>query len=279
MSQVTDAIEHARRQWVGSASDAPTFEELQAAAAQAREAAPHRSLAELLSADRLALIVEPKRATIARGTINPTLDAEAVARECEAAGASAISVVTEPRLSGGSFDDLRAARRGSELPLIARDFIVDARQALALRAAGADALLVPAFVHHDHEPDPDEIDHERLDRTDTLDAIVRAARGVGMEVVLSVRNDDELAFALETDVDVLNIDNRGEDGGVDVERTFELLADVPVGWPVISESIAAVDQVAKLHRAGVDALLLDEGHLETGLANALAVYADLTLDA
>jgi indole-3-glycerol phosphate synthase len=100
-----------------------------------------------------------------------------------------------------------------------------------------------------------------------------------MEVVLSVQNDEELAFALETDVDVLNIDNRGEDGRVDVERTFELLADVPAGWPVISESIAAIDQVPKLHRAGVDALLLDEGHLETGLAHALAVYADLTLDA
>jgi indole-3-glycerol phosphate synthase len=275
MSQITDAIESTRRQW-DAESGAPTLEQLQADAA---DAPPARSLTELLSADSLALIVEPKRATISRGTINPELDAESVARECEAAGASAISVVTEPRLSGGSIDDLRAARRGCELPLIARDFIVDARQALVLRAAGADALLVPAFAHLDHEPDHDVIDHDRPARTDTLDAIVRTARGAGMEVVLSVRNDEELAFALETDVDVLNIDNRDEDGRVDVERTFELLAEVPVGWPVISESIAAVDHVAKLHRAGVDALLLDEGHLETGLTHALGVYADLTLDA
>jgi len=273
MSQVTDAIDATRREW-GPESDTPSIQELRDAAAAA---APARSLSELLSADQLALIVEPKRATITRGTINPELDPEAVARECESAGASAISVVTEPRLSGGSVDDVRAARRGCELPLIARDFVVDARQVLTLRAAGADALLVPALAHLDHEPDADEDQHGG--RTDTLRAIVHTAHSVGMEVVLSVRSDDELAFALETDVDVLNIDNRGEDGRVDVERTFELLADVPVGWPVISESIAAVEQVAKLHRAGVDALLLDEGHLETGLANALAVYADLTLDA
>lgn len=273
MSQVTDAIESARRHWSEQRST------LEALRDQVDSAHPSRSLTELLSEDRLALIVEPKRATLTRGTINPQLDPEAVARECEAAGASAISVVTESQLSGGSIDDLRAARRGSELPLIARDFIVDARQALTLRAAGADALLVPAQAHLGHEPDSDDHDDAHEMRTDTLEAIVRAAHGVGMEVVLSVRTDEELQFALETDVDVLNIDNREEDGRVDVERTFELLADVPAGWPVISESIAAVDQVAKLHRAGVDALLLDEGHLETGLTNALAVYADLTLDA
>lgn len=273
MSQISDAIDAARREW--ASEDAPPIEQLREAAAQAP--AP-RSLAELLSADQLALIVEPKRATLQRGTIHEQLDLEATGAECEAAGADAMSIVTEPHLSGGTPDDLRGARRGCSLPLIARDFVVDARQVLALRAAGADALLLPARLHLDSEPAADDHDESDPDRTDTLAAIVRAAHEVGMEVVLSVRTDEELAFAIESDVDALNIDNRDEDGRVDVERTFELLADVPAGWPVISESIAAVDQVAKLHRAGVDALLLDEGHVETGLTNALAVYADLTLD-
>lgn len=275
MSQFSDAIEAARREWTDAAPEPERpLEQLRAAAL---DGPPPRSLSEVLSADRLALIVEPKRATLERGTINPSLDPEAVARECEAAGASAISVVTEPRLSGGSIDDLRAARRGCGLPLIARDFIVDARQVYLLRAAGADALLLPAAAHADHEPEPEGYDTDR-GRTDTLAAIVRAAHEVGMEVVLSVRSDEELEFALETDVDVLNIDNRDRDGAVDVERTFELLAQVPVGWPVISESIAAIDQVPQLHRAGVDALLLDEGHLDTGLGHALAVYSNVSLD-
>ncbi|MBC7462369.1 MAG: hypothetical protein H7287_13500, partial [Thermoleophilia bacterium] len=97
--------------------------------------------------------------------------------------------------------------------------------------------------------------------------------------LFSIGTEEELALAVATHADAHNIDNRAERGNIDVERTFELLAEVPLGWPVISESIATVDEVAKLHRAGVDGLLLDEGHTDTGLASALAVYADLTLDA
>ena len=276
MTQISDAIDHARRTWCPQHGAAPDLDALRAGV---DGLPPARSLTEVLSADQLALIVEPKRATAHRGTINPTLDVAAVAAECEAAGASAISVVTEPRLSGGSIEDLRAARSGSTVPLIARDFIVDVRQVYALRAAGADALLLPASAHVDHRPSEQLHGDANEQPSDSLAAIVGAAHALGMEVVLSVQTDDELEFAIETDVDVFNIDNRDGDGHVDVERTFELLADVPVGWPVISESIEAIDQVAKLHRAGVDALLLDEGHLDTGLTNALAVYADVSLDA
>lgn len=274
MSELTDAIDAARRSW-----SRPSPADLDQLAEQVADAPPVRSLSEVLSADELALVVEPKRATRQRGTINPELDVAAVARECEEAGASAISVVTEPHLSGGSLDDLRAARANSSVPVIARDFVVDVRQVYALRAAGADALMVPAHVHADSEPDAEDRRDEDDHRTDTLAAIVRAAHTLGMEVILSVTTDDEVAFAIDTDADVLNIDNRDERGDVDVERTFELLADIPAGWPVISESIAQLDQVATLHRAGVDGLLLDEGHLDTGLTSALAVYADVSLDA
>lgn len=260
MSRLTDAIDHARSIW--SSADAPALETLRVAATRADA---RRSLAELLSVDSLVLIVEPKRATATRGTINPDLDIASVARECEAAGAHAISIVTEPLLSGGSSDDLTAARSACDLPLIARDLIVDPRQVYALRAAGADALLLPAEIHLDTP----------AGEQGGLDAIVHAAHELGMEVALSVRTDAELVFALDTDVDVLNIDNRADDDGIDVERTFDLLADVPVGWPVMSESIEALDQVTQLHHAGVDALLLDEGHLDTGLTHALAIYADL----
>ncbi|MCW2960698.1 MAG: Indole-3-glycerol-phosphate synthase [Thermoleophilia bacterium] len=263
MSELTDSIERTRRTWAEHDDSEAQLAERRARAAAAGAV---RSLTEVLSEDRLALIVEPKRATPQRGTINPELDVAAVVAECEAGGACAISIVTEPLLSAGRVEDLTAARGACELPLIARDFVVDVRQVYELRAAGADALHVPVSAHLDDD------DHE-------LDVIILAAHQLGMEVVLSVHNDDELEFAIGTDADVLNIDNRVGDGRIDVERTFELLADVPVGWPVISESIAAVDHVAKLHRAGVDALLLDEGHLDTGLTSALAVYADLSLDA
>lgn len=273
MSDISDAIDEARRTW--TSDDVADLDSLRAAAA---DAPPARSLTEVLSEDVLGLIVEPKRATRHRGTINPALDVGAVARECETAGASAVSVVTESRLSGGSHDDLRAARASCGLAIIARDYVVDVRQVYALRAAGADALLTPAVVYLGREPGTDELAHVDTPPTDSLTAIARVAHELGMEVVLSVQTEEELAFALEADVDAINIDNRDASGSVDADRTFDLLADVPVGWPVISESIEALDQVARLHRAGVDALLLDEGHLDTGLSSALAIYADRSLE-
>lgn len=264
MSDITDAIEQARRQW--ASDDTSTLAEL---VEQARAATTFvHSLTEELSTDELTLIVEPRRATASRGQINPQLDVAQVAAECEAAGAGAICVVTDPILSSGRIEDVVAARSGCAMPIIARDFVVDARQVALLRSAGADVVMAPTSTYLGSD----------ADAASTLDTIVRTAHELGMEFVLSVRSDEELEFALDTDADALNIDNRGDDGLVDVERTFDLLAQVPVGCPVISESIAALEQVSKLHRAGVDALLLDEGHLDTGLTNALSVYADLSRD-
>ena len=276
MSQLSDAIETVRKRY----DEAARLDggDLSALIERARSSAPVRSLAEMLSEDRLGLIVEPKRATSERGTIHEQLDIAAVVRECEAAGACAVSIVTDAILSGGDIVDLGAARAACTLPLVARDLVVDVRQVYELRALGADALLIPASAHLGREIDEDEA-HMHSDRTDTLFAIIRAAHSLSMDVALSVRSEEELELALRTDADVLNIDNRTSDGSIDGERTLDLLANVPVGWPVISESVASSAHVAKLHHAGVDALLLDDGHTEAGLTNALAVFADLTLDA
>jgi indole-3-glycerol phosphate synthase len=201
-----------------------------------------RSLTEVLSVDELTFIVEPRH------------DAAAVARlagECERAGAHALSLSVD---DGFTLDDLAAARGATALPIIARGTVDDPDRLGALRSAGADVLLAPTV--------------------DVPDDTIRAAHALGMEVVLTVRDEREIERAVETDADALHVDNRDAAGGVDVDRTFDLLAAVPVGWPVISESIAALEHVARLKRAGVDALLLDEGHLDTGLASALAVYAD-----
>lgn len=264
MTEEDDTIARARRRWNGA--DAPDLDELRERARQA--AGGVRSFTEVLSADELAFVVEPRRSGDA------PVDVAAVAAECEAAGASAISIHCDDEADHALLERARAA---SSMPIIARSYVVDARQACALREAGADAILTPASMYREREDRSDDEPGHEPD-TDTLAAIVRTVHELGAEVVLAVHSEEDLDFALETEVDVLNIDNRRPDGGVDVERTFDLLARVPVGWPVISESIAALEQVPALHRAGVDALLLDEGHLDTGLTNALAVYADRALD-
>lgn len=225
-----------------------------------------RSLSEALSPDQLSLIVEPKRASAAAGHG----DVAALARECELAGASALSIVTDPILSGGSIFDLTLARSSCDLPILARDFIVHPGHVLELRAAGADGVIVPvrAFMG----------DADDDDGTAGLQAVVDQGHALAIDVVLSIANVEELHRAMETDVEVLNIDNREANGEIDIDRTLDLLAEVPVGTAVISESVAAADEVARLHRAGVDALLLDEGHLDDGLTNAIAVFSDLSLD-
>jgi indole-3-glycerol phosphate synthase len=122
------------------------------------------------------------------------------------------------------------------------------------------------------------VDEDDLGTLQQLGTIVSTAHSLGMDAILSVRSSEDLALALDVDPDAIVIDNRDDDGRIDVERTFDLLNEVPVGNPVISESVGDADEVAKLHRAGVDALLLDEGHVDVDLPNALAVFRDLTLD-
>lgn len=223
-----------------------------------------RSLTEALSADELSLIVEPR----ADRQLDQHLDTGRVAAECEAAGASALSIVTSSSFGGGTFADLADARAACELPIVARDVIVHPLQLAAARAGGADAVMIPvwAFVGFDL---PGEL---------CLDELVVRANRLGLEVVASVRTQEELEHALDAEPDVLNIDNRDEDDRIDVDRTLDLLAAVPVGTPVISESVARGEEVAHLHRAGVDGLLLDEGHVEHGLTAAITRFRELTLD-
>jgi indole-3-glycerol phosphate synthase len=202
-----------------------------------------RSLTEVLSSDELALVVEPRR--MDHGNL------AAAARDCQDAGASALCLSTE---AGWVLADIELARAACSLPVIARGGVADPGRLAALAAVEVDAIM--------------------SDAGSLGDGVLDAARAAGIEVVLTVHDEDELERALATDADVLAIDNRDASGRVDTERTFDLLAAVPVGWPVVSESIGSLDEVARLHRAGVDALLLDEGHLDTGLASALAAYAE-----
>lgn len=226
-----------------------------------------RSLAEMLSTDELTLVVEPRRD--AHG------DVGRFAEEAEQSGAGAVCLSVD---AGYGPDDLAAARRSCGLPIVARGGVADAARVAALHDSGADVVMVGAGRWLDEAGAADENVPDEQPAGDTLAGIVREAHRLGMEVVLTVHDEQQLALAIETDADALNIDNRAADGSVDVERTFDLLAQVPVGWPVISESIASLEQVPRLLRAGVDALLLDEGHLETNLPDALAAYATVATE-
>ena len=110
-------------------------------------APPPRPIAEALAAPGLHLIAEVKRRSPSAGEIVPADDAVARARAYAAGGASAISVLCEPHWFGGSVDDLRAVRAAVSVPVLAKEFVVDARQLDLLRAAGADLVLLLAVLH------------------------------------------------------------------------------------------------------------------------------------
>jgi indole-3-glycerol phosphate synthase len=147
-------------------------------------------------------------------------------------------------LFGGSLDDLRIARESTRLPILRKDFIVDPYQVYETAAAGADALLLIVAA---------------LEPQD-LARLHAEARAIDLDVLVEVHDEEELATALELDVDVIGINNRDlGDFSVDIERTFELLADVPAGKTVVSESgFRAREQLDELERVGVDAVLVGE---------------------
>ena len=132
----------------------------------------------------------------------------------ERGGAAALSILTEPFHFGGSLDDLRAARAATHLPVLRKDFIVDPYQLYESAAAGADAILLIVAA---------------LEPADLL-ALHREARALDLDVLVEVHDEEELEIALDVDAEVIGINNRDlADFSVDIERTYELLADVPAG--------------------------------------------------
>jgi indole-3-glycerol phosphate synthase len=203
-----------------------------------------RPFAEALSRPGTSLIAEHKRRSPSAGTIREGMGCAEIVRAYERGGAAAISILTEEAHFGGSLADLHEARGTTDLPLLRKDFTVDPYQVYEAKAAGADAVLL---VAGSLEPRQLGTLHGLTDDLD-LDAVVEISRG------------EELETALEVGADVIGINNRDlEDFSVDIQRTFDLLADVPAGKTVVSESgIVRREQIEELEGVGVDAVLVGE---------------------
>ncbi|MBJ7328651.1 MAG: indole-3-glycerol phosphate synthase TrpC [Solirubrobacteraceae bacterium] len=204
-----------------------------------------RPFSEALARPGVSLIAEHKRRSPSAGEIREGGDISDIVRAYEAGGAAALSILTEERHFGGSLDDLRAARAACGLPVLRKDFIVDPYQLLEAAAAGADAILLIVAAL---EPK-------------VLKRLHDEARGVDLDVLVEVHDEQELDVALEVvDADVIGINNRDlGDFTVDIQRTFELLSDVPAGKLVVAESgFHTRAQIEELERVGIDAVLIGE---------------------
>ena len=240
---VLDRIVSATLEDVERRRSSVPLSELESAAAQRPEGRP---FTEALQRPGISLIAEHKRRSPSAGEIRSGVTVTEIVEAYERGGATALSILTEGPHFGGTLDDLREARAASVLPILRKDFIVDPYQVYESAAVGADAvLLIVAALH-----------------AEDIAVLHREARALDLDVVVEVHDEPELECALEVvDADVIGINNRDlTDFSVDLDRTFELLEDVPAGKTVVSESgIHSRDQLDELERVGVDAVLVGEG--------------------
>jgi indole-3-glycerol phosphate synthase len=204
-----------------------------------------RPFSEALTRPGVSVIAEHKRRSPSAGDIRPGSSVNEIVQAYERGGAAAVSILTEGQHFGGSLDDLRDARGASRVPILRKDFIVDPYQVYETAAAGADALLLIVAA---------------VDQRD-LEHLHAEARALDLDVLVEVHDEGELGCALEVvDADVIGINNRDlSDFSVDIERTFELLSDVPAGKTVVAESgFHSREQLDELERVGVDAVLVGE---------------------
>jgi indole-3-glycerol phosphate synthase len=203
-----------------------------------------RPFSEALVRPELAVIAEHKRRSPSAGAIREGASLTDVVGAYERGGAAAVSILTEQAHFGGSLADLREARAATRLPILRKDFMVDPYQLVESATAGADAVLLIVAA---------------LGR-EALHDLYAHARELDLDVLVEVHDGGELETALELDADVIGINNRNlSDFSVDAARTHELLADVPAGKTVVSESGFHVrEQLDELERVGVDAVLVGE---------------------
>jgi indole-3-glycerol phosphate synthase len=203
-----------------------------------------RPFSEALARPGISLVAEHKRRSPSAGLLREGSSVAEVVTAFERGGAAALSILTERHHFGGSLEDLREARAASGLPILRKDFIVDGYQLYEAAAAGADAVLLIAAALEPVE----------------LDRLHREARALDLDVLVEVHDSEQLAAALEIDAEVIGINNRDlTDFSVDIDRTYELLSDVPAGKIVMSESgFTSREQLDELERVGVDAVLVGE---------------------
>ena len=238
---VLDRIVEATRDEVERRREIVTLSQLEAALGERPESRPFQ---EALTRPGISVIAEHKRRSPSAGVLREGAEPAEVVQAYERGGAAALSILTEPFHFGGSLDDLRAARAATHLPVLRKDFIVDSYQLYESAAAGADAILLIVAAL---EPE-------------VLGELHREAWALDLDVLVEVHDEEELERALEVEAEVIGINNRDlGDFSVDIERTYELLSDIPTGKTVVSESgFSTRDQLDELDRVGVDAVLVGE---------------------
>jgi indole-3-glycerol phosphate synthase len=208
----------------------------------AKAAEPLRNFSAALCREGLNVLAELKPASPSRGAIREPFEPVALARGLEAAGACALSVLTEGEFFHGSLKNLRDARKSIQLPVLRKDFIFDTWQVWETRANDADSFLLIVATLTDS----------------LLRDLMALGREIGMEPLVEVHTGEELDRALAAGARIVGVNNRDlKTLTVNVETSFELIGRIPDDCIAVSESgLRAHDDLVKLRAAGFDAFLI-----------------------
>jgi len=238
---VLDRILERKRNEVAALRASPGHRELAARAARAD--APRGFARALATGPSPRVVAEFKRASPSRGEIRPGADPAAIARAYAAAGAAALSVLTDREFFRGGLEDLRAARSACALPVLRKDFTIDPLQLVEARAESADAALLIVAALGDGQ----------------LRELLACARELGLDALVEVHDEAELERALAHGAALIGVNNRDlRDFKTDVGVTRALLPRA-AGRTVVSESgLDSPEVVRALVAEGASAFLVGE---------------------
>ncbi len=222
-------------------------------------AAPSEDARAAMRPEPLAIIAEVKRRSPSKGDIAPELDAVKQAMAYEAAGADAVSVLTEPFRFGGSMDDLRAVATAVRIPVLRKDFIVDPYQVWEAADAGAAAVLLIAAALP----------------AGSLRALLHECHDCGLDALVEVHTADDLERAYAVGASIIGVNNRDlRTLDVDLAVSEELGAIIGRCVIFVSESgIHSPGEARRVRDAGAQAILVGEALVSTPhdrLAGAVA---------
>lgn len=197
-----------------------------------------------LSSDDIAIIAEVKKASPSKGLIAENFDYVNIAKEYEAAGASAISVLTEPYFFQGSDDYLKKIAKNVKIPVLRKDFVVDEYMIYEAKLLGASAVLLIAAILSDEQ----------------LEQYLTITRVLGMSAIVEAHDENEIKRAIDAGADIVGVNNRNlKDFSVDIENSIRLRRCVDEDIIFISESgIKTKEDIARLKENNVDAVLIGE---------------------
>ena len=218
--------------------------ELKAKIAELPQGTPDFPFEKALSKEGMNFICEVKKASPSKGLIAAEFPYVKIAREYEAAGAGAISVLTEPFSFQGRDDYLREIRREVRIPLLRKDFTVDEYMIYQAREMGANAVLLICAILSPMQ----------------LSEYHGIATELGLSALVEAHDEAEVEMALAAGAKIIGVNNRNlKDFTVDVENSVRLREMVPRDLIFVSESgMKTREDIARLEKAGVNAVLIGE---------------------